>query len=166
MATLTGWRLPGLGVVVTVPLIFLLGLLSTNLLGRRLIGIGERALGRVPVARSIYGATKGFLSSLADRPGDAFKRVVLVEYPRRDLWTIAFVTGTLPVDLPPVSAGNLTLFVPSTPNPTSGYLMMVAPGDVVDLNVSVEEGLRLVMSGGILRPEGWMKRAVPAAAQP
>lgn len=153
---LTGQQIPGLGLLATVGIVFVLGLVSKNVLGSRLVGVAERFIQRIPVARSLYISTKGVLASLADRPADAFKRVVLLEYPRRGVWSIGFVTGSLerPSETPDVG-DLLTVFVPTTPNPTSGFLVLVPRAETTELPFPVEEGIRLVISGGILRPPSW-----------
>lgn len=153
---LTGRQIPGLGLLATVALVFILGLVSRNVFGHRLVGAGEALIRRIPVARSLYAATKGVLASLADRPADAFKRVVLLEYPRRGIWSIGFVTGSLrrQSEAPPADE-LLTIFVPTTPNPTSGFLILVPRAETTELPISVEEGIRLVISAGLLRPDIW-----------
>lgn len=155
---LTGRQIPGLGLLATVALVFFLGLVSRNVFGHRLVGAGEALIRRIPVARSLYAATKGVLASLADRPADAFKRVVLLEYPRSGIWSIGFVTGSLKrqSDGPPID-DLLTIFVPTTPNPTSGFLVLVPRAETTELPVSVEEGIRLVISAGLLRPDFWIE---------
>ena len=142
--------------LATLAIVFLLGLVSRNVIGRRL-GIAERIVRRIPIARSLYSSTKEVLASLAHSRTDAFKRVVLFEYPRRGIWSIGFVTGTVTrrADDPP-TGDLLTVFVPTTPNPTSGFLILVPRTETTELRISVEEGVRLVVSGGILRPALWM----------
>lgn len=163
MSQLTGRQIPGLGLLATAAIVFLLGLVSSNVIGKRLVGVAERMVARVPVARFLYSSTKGVFSSLADRPADAFKRVVLLEYPRRDIWSVGFVTGSVKrlAALDPVE-DLLTIFVPTTPNPTSGFLVVVPRADTRELDLTVEEGARLVISGGILRPPAWGAPAGPA----
>lgn len=153
---LTGREVPGLGLLATLLVVFFLGLISRNVFGNRLVGAAEGLVQRIPIARSLYGASKGVLASLVDRPADAFKRVVLFEYPRRGLWSIGFVTGSLrrQAEAAP-DADLLTVFLPTSPNPTSGYLILVPREETTELPFSVEEGIRLVISGGILRPPQW-----------
>ncbi len=150
---LPGIRLPGLGFVVTVLAVFLLGWLSTSVVGRRLIQATEQLICRIPVAKSVYSATKGILEALSLDQREAFKRVVLIEYPKQNLYAIAFVTGG--AQWPSVhqnTADLLLVFVPTTPNPTSGFLLLVPRHEAIDLPISVEEGVRMVISGGILLP--------------
>lgn len=154
-------HIPGLGLLLTLLLILLIGWLSTNVAGRRLLRSGERVLLRLPVAKSIYGATKGILEALSKDQAEAFKRVVLVEYPKKDLFAIGFVTGGARWGRIDERLGDLLLvFVPTTPNPTSGFLLLVPRGEAIDLPITVEEGVRMVVSGGILVPP------VPSAPRP
>ena len=154
MAQLTGRQVPGLGLLATVGIVFLLGLVSSNVLGKRLVGAAERMVQRVPVARFLYHSTKEVVSSLTEKPADAFKQVVLLEYPRRGVWSIGFVTGS--VERLDAAAGDLlTVFMPSTPNPTSGFLVLVPRAETKEVLITVEQGVRLVISGGILRPTAW-----------
>jgi len=146
-------HIPGLGVLLTLLLILLLGWLSTKVAGRRLLRIFERVLLRLPVARSIYGATKGVLEAVSQDQAEAFKRVVLIEYPKKDLFALAFVTGGARWGEVDERLRDLLLvFVPTTPNPTSGFLLLVPRTEAIDLPITVEEGVRMVVSGGILLP--------------
>jgi uncharacterized membrane protein len=154
-------HIPGLGLLLTLLLILVIGWLSTNVAGRRVLRSGERLVLRLPVARSIYGATKGILEALSKDQGEAFKRVVLVEYPKKDLFAIGFVTGGARWGQINERLSDLLLvFVPTTPNPTSGFLLLVPRAEAIDLPVTVEEGVRMVVSGGILLP------ALPPATRP
>ncbi len=146
-------HIPGLGLLLTLLLILAIGWLSTKVAGRRLLRVGERLLLRLPVAKSIYGATKGILEALSKDQAEAFKRVVLVEYPKKDLFAIGFVTGGARWGQVSERLADLLLvFVPTTPNPTSGFLLLVPRAEAIDLPVTVEEGVRMVVSGGILLP--------------
>lgn len=163
VARLIGRQIPGLGLLATLVIVILLGLVSSNVIGKRLVVAAERMVQRLPIARSLYNSTKEVFSSLADRPADAFKRVVLLEYPRRGIWSIGFVTGSV---TPPAPAGPgeelLTVFLPTTPNPTSGFLLLLPRSEAQDLPITVEQGIRLVISGGMVRPAVW-SRAAPGA---
>lgn len=156
LTQLTGRQIPGLGLLATVILVFLLGLVSRNVIGRRLVGLTERIVQRVPVVRTLYGSTKEVVSSIADRPAQGFKSVALFEYPRRGVWSIGFVTGSVRpqgVDLP--AEDLVTIFVPTAPIPTTGFLLLVPRADVREISITVEQAVRLMMSGGILRPAAW-----------
>ncbi len=163
---LPGVHIPGLGFVLTILVVFILGWLSTNVFGSRIIAAFERLIGRIPVAKSVYSATKGVLESLSLDQREAFKRVVLVEYPLEDTYALAFVTGNARwPSVHPRTADALLLFLPTTPNPTSGYLLVLPRDRAIDLPITVEEGIRLVISGGILQPRSLVPGAVPAPPQ-
>jgi len=151
--TYLGFRIPGLGVILTLLFIQVVGFLSANLLGHSVVRTYERVLDRIPVVRTLYQAVKQFLEQHIDARSDRFHRVVLVEYPRKGIYSIGFVTG--------VSRGEvqnrtpqkvLNVFVPTTPNPTSGYYLLVPEGDAVPLQISVEQAFKLIMSAGMV---GW-----------
>lgn len=165
-----GLHLPGLGILLTLVAIFLLGWLSSNVLGRRAIQAFESLVARIPIAKSIYGATKGVLEALAQDQSEAFKRVVLVEYPKARVYAVAFVTNSAQWTSIKADTDDLLLvFVPTTPNPTSGFLLLVPRAEAIDLPISVEAGVRLVISGGLLLPKipaGTTPQPMPAAAAP
>ena len=149
-----GIHIPGLGILLTLLVILFLGWLSTGVVGRRMIDSVEGFIRRVPIAKSVYGATKGILEALSRDQADAFKRVVLVEYPRLGTYGIGFVTGgPARWSASPHDMELVPVFVPTTPNPTSGYLLLVPPREIIECPVTVEEGIRMVVSGGILQPE-------------
>jgi len=145
----------GLEYLVAIILILLIGLIATNVLGRKLINFGERLLGRIPVIRQIYVAVKQLTDTLALRNKTAFKRVVVFEYPRRGVYQIGFVTYRGLGEIQEKTGENLVhIFLPTTPNPTSGHLIFVPLRDIKFLDMSVEEGLKLVFSAGALNPPG------------
>ena len=149
-----GAHVPGLGFLLTLLVVLVLGWLSTNVVGRRLIQAGETLIGRIPVAKSIYSATKGVLEAISFDQSDAFKRVVLIEYPKEDVFAVGFVTRS--ANWPALdqrTADIVLVFVPTTPNPTSGFLLLVPRSKAVDLPISVEDGIRMVISGGIVLPD-------------
>jgi uncharacterized membrane protein len=151
-----GIHIPGLGILLTLTVILFLGWLSKQVLGRRILDMFESVIRRIPIAKSVYGATKGVLEAVSRDQADAFKRVVLVEYPRRGIYGIGFVTGIAAHwtgDDPRLNEELVPIFVPTTPNPTSGYLLMVPPGEIIECTMTVEEGIRMVVSGGILPPK-------------
>jgi uncharacterized membrane protein len=148
-----GIHVPGLGFLMTALVVLFLGWLSTNVVGRRLIQAAERLIFRIPVAKSVYSATKGILETLSFKQTDAFKRVVVIEYPKRSIFALAFVTGSASWgELDEKLDDCLLVFVPTTPNPTSGFLLLVPRRETIDLPISIEEGVRMVISGGILLP--------------
>jgi uncharacterized membrane protein len=147
-------HIPGLGLILTLLFIFLTGLFATNILGRKVFHLGETILERIPFVRGLYTSAKQLVETVISASSTgSFKRVVMVEYPRKGIWSIAFVTGPakgkIEKHLPPTS---LTLFIPTTPNPTSGLLIIVPEKDVVPMDMSVEEGIKLVVSGGLIQP--------------
>ena len=152
----SSWNLgdvPGAGLVVGAMLITLVGALAAGFLGRWIINFGEALLNRMPVVRSIYGATKQILETVISTQSDAFREVVLVEYPRRGLWVIGFVTGATKGEVARLVPGsNVNVFIPTTPNPTSGFLLFCPIKDIVYLDMGVEEAVKLVVSGGIVSP--------------
>jgi len=149
-----GAHIPGLGFLLTLLVVLVLGWLSTNVVGRRLIHAAEGLIARIPVAKSIYSATKGVLEAISFDQSDAFKRVVLIEYPKDDVFAVAFVTRSAEwPSLDQRTADVLFVFVPTTPNPTSGFLLLVPRSQAIDLPISVEDGIRMVISGGIILPQ-------------
>ncbi len=150
---LPGVHIPGLGLLLTLLVILLLGWLSTNVVGRKLIQLGERLICKIPVAKSIYSATKGVLEAVSQQQTEAFQRVVMIEYPKGGIYALAFVTNN--AQWPGLADGTedmLLVFVPTTPNPTSGFLLLVPRSGAIELSMTVEEGIRLVISGGLLLP--------------
>ncbi len=150
----------GIGLVVLVLGLTLIGELTAGYLGRVFVRVSERILNRMPVVRGLYSATKQIFETVLSKQSTTFREVVLVEWPRRDMWTVAFVTvppeGELRDLNPPDSIG---VYVPTTPNPTSGYLIYVPRKDVRSLAMTVEEGIKLVVSGGIVAPPDRRKLA-------
>jgi len=160
-----GMHVPGLGLLLTLLVVLLLGWLSTSMLGRQVIQAGEAVIRRIPIAKSVYGATKGVLEAVSRDQAEAFKRVVLVEYPRRGVFALGFVTGgeaSWPTADPRAGGGLVPVFVPTTPNPTGGYLLLVPPREIVECAISVEDGIRMVVSGGILQPVALVQGGRPA----
>lgn len=145
--------LPGLGLLVLVIAITLIGALTAGLVGRFVIRFGESMLNRMPVIRSVYGASKQILETVLRSQSKAFRQPVLVEYPRKGLWAIAFITGTTEGEVQHLVADRLiNVFLPTTPNPTSGFLLFVPKNDLIILDMSVEEAIKMVISAGIVTP--------------
>lgn len=146
-------NLLNLVVGLAVPLFFILliGLMARNIVGRWLLDFGERLLQAIPLAGSIYKTLKQLLETLLKDSSGKFRRVVLMEYPRRGMWAIAFVTGTLSIDLQTHPGDSmLSVFVPTTPNPTTGWYAIVPESDVMNLSISVEDAFKVIISGGIV----------------
>ncbi len=152
--TLLGFNIPGLGAVLTFLIVLITGVIVANLFGRRLVRLWEAFLARIPLVRSIYSAVKQVLETVFTSGGQSFRKVVLIEYPRRDIWTLAFVTGNGPNGLAKnVDDDLVSIFVPTTPNPTSGFFLMVPRRDVQELDISVEAGVKLIVSAGVVSPK-------------
>jgi uncharacterized membrane protein len=152
--SLIGFKVPGLGVVLTFVVVFGTGMVVANIFGRRLVRIWESLLARIPLVRSIYAAVKQVLETVFSSSGQSFRKVVLIEYPRRDVWTVGFLTGDCAREIQASTARSLvSVFVPTAPNPTSGFFLMVPREDVTELAMSVESGLKLIISAGVVLPE-------------
>ena len=150
---LIGFEIPGLGVILTFALVIFTGFMVANFFGRGLVAAWESVLARIPLVRSVYGAVKQITASLFSDASKSFREVVLVEYPRRGMWMLAFVTGDTPKAFEAVLGERMiNLYVPTTPNPTSGYYLMVPPQDVKRLKISVETGLKMILSAGVVNP--------------
>lgn len=140
---------------LTVPLacILLIGLMARNIVGRWLLDIGERLLQAIPLAGAVYKTLKQLLETLLKDSNEKFRRVILVEYPRQGMWALAFVTGSMSSDIQShMSQRMLSIFIPTTPNPTTGWYAVVPEEDVVDLSMSIEDAFKVVISGGIVNP--------------
>jgi|TARA_R110002126_G_scaffold291802_1_gene459185 uncharacterized membrane protein len=149
---LFGFHLPGFGVLFSLLLLFVTGLLVTNFLGQHFMRWGEAILDRIPLVRSIYSATKQVMETVFSSNSQAFRKVLLVEYPRKDMWTIAFQTGAANAEvIAHTGVEMMSIFVPTTPNPTSGFLMMVPKSDAKELSMSVDDALKLVISLGVVQ---------------
>jgi uncharacterized membrane protein len=146
---LFGFPIPGLGILLAGATLLVTGMLVTNLFGRWVVHFWEKLLGRIPVVRAIYSASKQLSETLFGGAGKSFRKVCLVEYPRPAMWVLAFVTGEGTEESNRRTGHNLVnIFVPTTPNPTSGFFLMVPREDVIELDMPVEIGLRLILSGG------------------
>ena len=148
-----GQFIPGLGFVATTIIIIFTGLITKNILGRKLFSLGEIMVERIPVARSIYSGAKQIIDTVSKSQLDAFNKVVMVEYPRRGLFSLGFVTCEARGEIQENTEENVVnVFIPTTPNPTSGLLIFVPKEDLIPLSMTVEEGIKLVVSGGIVTP--------------
>ena len=148
-----GLDIPGMGAILTLLIIFVTGVIATNFFGKRLILVWEALLARVPVVKSIYASVKQVSDTLFSDSGNAFRQAVLVQFPRPGAWTIAFVTGKPGGDVANHLRGDyLSVYVPTTPNPTGGYFLMLPRADVVELDMSVDEALKYIISMGVVAP--------------
>lgn len=146
--------LPGLGLLIGLIVITLIGALAAGFFGRWLIRMGENILNRMPVVRTIYGASKQILETVLTTQSNAFREVVLVEYPRKGLWVVGFVTGNTEGEVGvKIEDETVNVFIPTTPNPTSGFLLFCPKKDLIYLDMGVEDAVKLVVSGGIVTPE-------------
>ncbi|MDD2892520.1 MAG: DUF502 domain-containing protein [Halothiobacillaceae bacterium] len=144
---------PGLGIVLALSVLLLTGLIAANLLGRRLVALWEGMLDRIPFVRSIYSAIKQLLETFLSSDSRSFRKVVLVEYPSKGLWTLAFLAGDPVGEIQQKTASEmLTIYVPTAPNPTSGYVIFVAKDETVELDMSVEDAMRMIVSLGMVVP--------------
>ncbi|MCZ2103435.1 MAG: DUF502 domain-containing protein [Comamonadaceae bacterium] len=150
---LLGFHIPGFGVLLTLVVLLVVGALAGNFAGRRLVALGDALVSRIPVVRSIYSSVKQVSDTLFSESGNAFRTAVLVQWPRDGVWTVAFVTGTPSGEV----AGYLrdefvSVYVPTTPNPTSGYFILVRKSDCVELEMSIDAALKYIVSMGVVAP--------------
>jgi uncharacterized membrane protein len=157
--------IPGLGLIVLIVFITLVGWITAGFVGRVILRFSENLLSRMPVVRSVYGASKQILETVLQQQSNAFRQAVLVEYPRRGIWAIAFITGRTEGEVQNLIADELiNVFLPTTPNPTSGFLLFVPKQDMIVLDMSVEEAVKMVISGGIVTPPD--RRSADAKKKP
>jgi len=148
------YRIPGLGLVTIVIIIFFAGLFTRNILGRKLVDFGEGILVKIPVFKNIYVGAKQVIETFGQSRANAFRRVVMIEYPRPGIYSLAFVTNEKQGKIEEKFKHHdmVSVFLPTTPNPTSGYFLMLPKEDVVELDMSVEDGIKMVISGGLVTP--------------
>lgn len=151
---LLGYHIPGFGLLMTAVVILVTGMIVANYLGEKLVGFWEGLLSRIPLVRSIYSAVKQVTEAFVGSE-QSFQKAYLVEYPRRGTWTLAFQTSTKTGEAQAKTGLNsvVNVFVPTTPNPTSGFFLMVSQDDLVPLDMSVEQALKMIISGGVVVPE-------------
>ena len=156
---------PGFGVLLSFLILFLTGVIAANFFGARLIRVWESLLGRIPVVKSIYSSVKQVSDTLLSDSGNAFRKALLVQFPHQDSWTIAFLTGTPASSVAEhLDEEHLSVYVPTTPNPTSGYFIIVPKSKVRELDMTVDEALKYVISMGVVAPR--RKISMPAATEP
>ena len=159
-----GRDIPGLGILLVLVAVIATGVVAANVIGQWLLAAGEALLARIPLVRSVYSSVKQLLESLMSGTGNSFRTVVLVPYPHPGSWTLAFLTGEgLPEAAALLGTDLVSVFVPATPNPTSGFFLMVPKKDIVELRMSVDEGLRMILSMGMVVPGLPRKDAAPAS---
>ena len=157
---LLGTHIPGLGVLLTIVIILLSGMLFSNFIGHKILHVWEKLLARIPLVRSIYSAVKQVSQTILHPKGNSFRKVLLIEYPRKGVWSIGFLTSDK-LDLAPIEGNALTVFIPTTPNPTSGFLTIIPESETHELNMSVETALRMIVSIGVAMPEQPLKTINP-----
>jgi uncharacterized membrane protein len=150
---LIGYHIPGFGVLLTLAILLIVGAVVSNFFGRRIVKWGDQLVTRIPVVRSIYSSVKQVSDTLFSPGGNAFRTAVLVQWPRPDVWTIGFVTGAPGGDVANYLVGDyLSVYVPTTPNPTGGYFVMLRKSDCIELKMSVDDALKYVISMGVVAP--------------
>jgi uncharacterized membrane protein len=160
---LFGMRVPGFGALLALVLLLLTGLLVTNMIGRSLLRMWDELLDRIPFVRGIYGGVKSFSTTILSSSGTSFKKVMLIEYPRKGIWSIGFQTAA---EMPLVSAATggepvVCVFIPTTPNPTGGFIVMVPRSQAIELAISADEAMKFIVTLGVVMPHG--TPVVPAA---
>jgi uncharacterized membrane protein len=162
--SLLGIHIPGFGVILAFTILLTVGAVASNFFGKKLVGWWDALLNRIPVVRSIYSSVKQVSDTLFSDSGNAFRKAVLVQWPRPDVWTIAFVTGTPGGDVTNHLHGDyVSVYVPTTPNPTGGYFVMLKKSDCIELKMSVDEALKYIVSMGVVVPGGL--QAAPHSTQ-
>ncbi len=163
---LLGFHIPGLGVLLTIVVLLLTGMLGANLFGRKIVHFWESLMSRIPLVRSIYSGAKQVAERLLSDGSTSFKRVMLVEYPRKGVWSMCFQTST---DLEEIQARTaeqvICVFVPTTPNPTSGFILFVPRAELIELDMTVDEGLKMIISLGVVVPRWRSPEAARLAAR-
>jgi uncharacterized membrane protein len=168
---LLGFPIPGLGLVLTLAVLLVTGLLGANLFGRRIVGLWESLLHRIPLIRSVYSGAKQVAETVLSDGDTSFKRVFLVQYPRKGVWSLCFQTSTELAEIQHRTEHEvICVFVPTTPNPTSGFILLVPRTELIALDMSVDEGLRMIISLGVVVPKWTSPEAVgrlaPAPPEP
>ena len=150
---LLGFHIPGFGVLLTLLILLVVGATASNFAGRKLVQLGDSLVSRIPVVRSIYSSVKQVSDTLFSESGNAFRTAVLVQWPRDGVWTVAFVTGTPNGEVAAYLRDEfVSVYVPTTPNPTGGYFVMVRKSDCVELDMSVDAALKYIISMGVVAP--------------
>lgn len=165
--SLIGFNIPGSGVILTLGVLLVSGMVATNFLGERLVALGEFIVKRIPLVGSIYQAVKQVMQTLFSSNSQAFRKVLMIEYPRKGIWSIAFQTAeanSLAVKQDDIGQ-KIAVFIPTTPNPTSGFLMLVDKKEVVELDISIDDALKLIISLGVMQPKKGMANKVDNVSQ-
>ena len=151
---LLGFSVPGLGVVLSIGILIITGMLAANLIGRRAVEMWEFILHRIPLVRTIYKSVKQIATTILASDSKSFRKVVLVEYPRKDAWSMGFLTNEqVNVEDDRLAGDMAAVFVPTTPNPTSGFIIMIPKSDIIELDITVEDGFKYIISMGVITPD-------------
>ena len=152
---LLGFSIPGFGIILALSILLLTGMFAANLFGRRFVEIWERILNKIPLVRSIYSSIKQISNTIFDPSGKSFRKVVMLQYPRKGLWSIGFLTNdNVGDEMSAVDDRLVAVFIPTTPNPTSGFIIMTRNDEITELDMSVEEGFKFIISMGVIIPDG------------
>jgi uncharacterized membrane protein len=163
---LLGFHIPGLGVILTFTLLIATGSLAANFFGRKLLDAWEAVLARIPLVSWVYSGVKKVAETLLSPSGQSFRKVLLIEYPRKGIWSLCFQTSSTLAEVQARTEKEvICVFVPTTPNPTSGFIMMVPRDEVTELDMTVDEALRMIISLGVVVPE-WRRRSLAAVTKP
>ena len=158
---LFGFYIPGFGLVLALGVLVLTGMLAANLLGQKLVDLWELILNRIPIVRSIYNAVKQIASTLLSSKSNSFRKVVMAQYPRKGIWSIGFLTNeNLDVECEGLDSDMMAVFLPTTPNPTSGFILLFPREDIVELDMSIEEGFKFIISIGVVVPDGPIRESL------
>lgn len=151
---LFGFHIPGISVLITLTVIFVTGVVAANIVGKRLVIFGDALIGRIPLVRTVYTGVKQVVETLFKPGGQSFRKVLLVQYPRVGMWSLAFQTGDVAPQIQNhiIKEPMVSLFIPTTPNPTSGFLMLVARSEVIEIDISVDQALKFIISLGVVQP--------------
>ena len=164
--TLLGMNIPGLGIVLSIIVLLLTGMLVANIIGKQLVSYSERVLSKIPLVRSLYSSSKNFAEVLFTNTSQAFKKVLLIEYPRKGIYSLCFQTSTELAEIQAKTNDDvICVFVPTTPNPTSGFIMVVPASDTIELDMDIESALKMIVSLGVVVPP-WVrdKHAIEAGS--
>lgn len=147
------FHLPGLGIFFTLALVFLVGVIAQNFMGKALLKIAERMMGRIPVMRMVYNSTKQFMETFFSGENTGFRKVVMVQFPRNGIYSLGFITGKTSGEIKDKTiADTVNIFIPTTPNPTTGYYIVMSEKDVIPLDMKVEDAFKVIITGGIVMP--------------
>ena len=151
---LLGFSIPGIGVVLSIGILIITGMLAANLIGRRAVEMWEFILHRIPLVRTIYKSVKQIATTILASDSKSFRKVVLIEYPRKDTWSMGFLTNEhVNIEGGRLAGDMAAVFVPTTPNPTSGYIIMMPKKDIIELDITIEDGFKYIISMGVIIPD-------------